>query len=144
MLIRVLPISRPCLYPTTSALPYHQRQRHVDWAWGWGGLRQCLFLTAEFGVAVICACPYSFIDLVIKVSLINLQGNFPHTAEEKCLNEDDEERGERAGRGCVVGVARAFSDAPRIHPKGRRAAWHRGTNPHRAALNDGSGRDIGL
>ena len=91
MLIRVLPISRPCLYPTTSALPYHQRQRHVGWAWGWGGLRQCPFLIAEFSVAVICACPYSFIDLVIKVSLINLLGIFPDTAEAKIYNEGDEE-----------------------------------------------------
>ena len=36
------------------------------------------------------------------------------------------------------------SDAPRIRPKGRRAAWHYGTNPLCAALDDGSGRDIGL
>ena len=136
MLIRALPISRPCLYPTTSALPYHQRQRHVDWAWGWGGLRQCPFLTAEFSVAVICACPYSFIDLVIKVSLINLHGDYHHTTEEERLNEDDEERRERAGRGCVVGVARVFQMLRGSARTGRRAAWHHGTNPQRAAQDD--------
>ena len=36
-----------------------------------------------------------------------------------------------------------MSEAPRIRPKGRRAAWHHGTNPHRAATDDGSGRECG-
>ena len=41
------------------------------------------------------------------------------------------------------GRCTSVSDAPRIRPKGRRAAWHHGTNPHRAALDDGSGREFG-
>ena len=83
-----------------------QRQRYADWARGWCGLRQRMFHAAEFGFVNTQACLHADNHLINNVSPTNIFGIFPNTTEVKSYNEHDEERRERAGRGCSVGLVR--------------------------------------